>query len=51
MDANPPSELAVLERQEDVVTFRYRDLLRNSMREEAFQKFHAKILEQFGKRP
>jgi hypothetical protein len=51
MDDAPPSELAVLERQEDVVTFRYRDLLRNSMREEAFQKFHAKILEQFGKQP
>ncbi|HTC73991.1 MAG TPA: hypothetical protein VK684_00355 [Edaphobacter sp.] len=50
MDTTPPSELAVLERQEDAVTFRYRDLLRNSMREDAFQKFHAKILEQFGKR-
>jgi len=49
MDADPPSELAVLERQEDAITLRYRDLLRNSMREDAFQKFHANVLALFGK--
>ena len=49
MDADPPSELTTLERQEDAVTLRYRDLLRNSMREDAFQKFHANLLATFGK--
>jgi hypothetical protein len=49
MDANAPPELAELQKQEDVVTFRYRDLLRSSMREDAFQKFHTKVLETFGK--
>jgi hypothetical protein len=49
MDADAPPELAVLQEQEDAVTVRYRDLLRNSMREDAFQKFHAKVLEKFGK--
>jgi hypothetical protein len=49
MDASPPTDLTALERQEDTVTLRYRDLLRNSMREDTFQKFHASLLETFGK--
>jgi hypothetical protein len=49
MDPDAPPELAALQKQEDAVTLRYRDLLRNSMREDAFQKFHAKVLETFGK--
>jgi hypothetical protein len=48
-DPNPPTELKILEQQEDAVTLQYRDLLRNSMKEEAFKKLHATILESFGK--
>jgi hypothetical protein len=48
-DTTPPPELAQLQQQADAVTLRYRDLLHNSMREEAFQKADAKILENFGK--
>lgn len=46
-DTSPPPELGDLQKQEDAVTLRYRDLLRTSMREEDFQKVHAKILASF----
>jgi hypothetical protein len=49
MNAEPPQELTTLQQQEDTVTLRYRDLLRNSMREEAFQKFKTRLLEMLGK--
>ena len=49
MNAEPPPELTTLQQQEDTVTLRYRDFLRNSMREEAFQKFKTRLLEKFGK--
>jgi hypothetical protein len=48
MDATPPPELAELQRQEDVVTLLYRDLLHNSMREENFKKLNAKVTTDFG---
>ncbi len=48
-DMSPPPELASLQQQEDAVTLRYRDLLRNSMREEVYQTFHARLLKDFGK--
>jgi hypothetical protein len=48
-DTGPPPELKQLQQRDDAVTLRYRDLLRTSMREEDFQKAHAKILESFGK--
>ena len=48
-DTGPPAEITELQQQEDAVTLRYRDLLRNSMSESDFQKAHAKILENFGK--
>jgi hypothetical protein len=48
-DTTPPPELAQLHQQEDAVTLRYRDLLRNSMREEDFQKVQAKVRDTFGK--
>lgn len=48
-DSSPPPELSDLQKQEDAVTLRYRDLLRNSMREEDFQKVHAKIMASFNK--
>lgn len=47
-DASPPPELAQLQQQEDTVALRYRDLLRNSMREEDFQKLHIKVRKDFG---
>ena len=47
-DTSPPPELFDLRNQEDAVTLRYRDLLRTSMREEDFQKVHAKIIAGFG---
>lgn len=47
-DASPPPELAQLQQQEDAVALRYRDLLRTSMREEGFQKLHAKVRQDFG---
>jgi hypothetical protein len=47
-DTSPPPELATLQQQEDAVTLRYRDLLRNSMSEDDFQKFHTKVLASFG---
>jgi hypothetical protein len=50
-DTSPPPELRDLQNQEDAVTLRYRDLLRTSMREEDFQKVHAKIIASFGKPP
>jgi hypothetical protein len=46
-DTTPPSELRDLQNQEDAVTLRYRDLLRTSMREEDYQKVHAKIVAKF----
>jgi len=46
-DKSPPPELADLQKQDDAVTLRYRDLLRTSMREEDYQKVHAKILASF----
>jgi hypothetical protein len=48
-NTSPPPEIKQLQQQEDAVTLRYRDLLRTSMREEDFQKAHAKIVENFGK--
>ncbi len=48
-DASAPPELSSLQTQEDRVTLRYRDLLRNSMREDAYQAFHARLLQKFGK--
>lgn len=48
IDASPPPELAGLQQQGDAVTLRYRDLLRSSMREEDFQKLHAKVRATFG---
>ena len=47
-DASPPPELVQLQQQEDAVALRYRDLLRNSMREEDFQKLQAKVRKTFG---
>jgi hypothetical protein len=46
-DTSPPPELKDLQNQEDALTLHYRDLLRTSMREEDFQKAHAKIIENF----
>jgi hypothetical protein len=46
-DTSPSPELKDLQTQEDALTLRYRDLLRTSMREEDFQKAHAKIIENF----
>ncbi len=48
-DTTPSPELRDLQSQEDAVTLHYRDLLRTSMREEDYQKVHAKIVENFGK--
>jgi hypothetical protein len=48
-DTTPPPELRALQTQEDAVTLRYRDLLRTSMREEDYQKIHAKIVANFNK--
>jgi hypothetical protein len=48
-DVEPPAELIALQQQEDAITLRYRDLLRNSMREEAFQRFKACLWSTFGK--
>ncbi len=48
-DISPPPELTDLQKQEDAATLRYRDLLRTSMREENFQKAHAKIMASFNK--
>ncbi len=47
-DATPPPELAQLQLQEDAVTLLYRDLLRNSMREENFQKLNQRVATDFG---
>jgi hypothetical protein len=47
-DATPPPELAQLQLQEDGVTLLYRDILRNSMREENFQKLNTKVTKDFG---
>jgi hypothetical protein len=49
MDKSPPPELTQLQQQEDAVALRYRDLLRNSMHEEDFQKLQTKVRETFGK--
>jgi hypothetical protein len=49
MDTSSPPELGSLQMQEDKVTLRYRDLLRNSMREDAYQSFHTRLLQEFGK--
>jgi hypothetical protein len=46
-DTTPQPELKDLQKQEDAVTLRYRDLLRTSMREEDYQKVHAKIVAKF----
>lgn len=49
VDASPPPELSLLQNQQDLVVLRYRDLLRSSMREEDFQKLHARIQADFGR--
>jgi hypothetical protein len=49
IDASAPPQLGSLQMEEDRVTLRYRDLLRNSMREDAYQAFHARLLQKFGK--
>ncbi|HTC75773.1 MAG TPA: hypothetical protein VK684_09370 [Edaphobacter sp.] len=46
-DTSPPPELKDLQNQEDALTLHYRNLLRTSMREEDFQKTHAKIIASF----
>jgi len=48
-DTSPPPELNDLQKQEDALTLRYRDLLRTSMHEENFQKTHAKIVASLGR--
>ncbi len=47
VDHSPPPELKEIQQQEDAVALRYRDLLRNSMIEEDFQKLHTKVLQSF----
>ena len=47
-DHTPPSRLTELQQQEDALTLRYRDRLRNSMREERFQAFHKALMAKFG---
>lgn len=43
VDKSPPPELSTLQVEEDSVVLRYRDLLRNEMGEEAFQKLVDKV--------
>ncbi len=44
-----PPELIELQQEQDTATLRYRDLLRNSMREDAYQVFHAELITTFGR--
>ena len=46
-DKNFPSELTQLQLQDDALVLRYRDLLRNSMREADFQETHDLIMADF----
>jgi hypothetical protein len=48
MDATPPPDLSDLQQKDDAVTLLYRDLLRNSMREENFQKLNLRVTTDFG---
>ena len=47
VDAAIPRELQELQRTEDLITLRYRDLLHNSMSEGAFQAFQSKVRAKF----
>jgi hypothetical protein len=45
MDTSPPPELAILQAQEDSIILRHRDMLRNAMKEEDFQRSEKKVRE------
>lgn len=47
-DLSPPPRLAELQREEDALTLRYRDLLHNSMREATFQALQSEVHLEFG---
>ncbi len=48
VDRSPPPELLDLQRQQDAITLRYRDLLRNSVSADTFQRVHAIVQSTFG---
>lgn len=47
-DISPPPELQGLQQQLEAVTLRYRDMLRNSMQEQEFQRVQASVRDSFG---
>lgn len=48
VDATPPAALGELQQNQDAITLRYRDLLRNAMRTEDFSRVHGQVRTLFG---